>query len=89
MVVIQNSSTQVLNHTDLTRDQILALPRLGSYRNEWRQRLVTLYRRGPGQVVSIGETFDGVLQIICSETDEDHCYALAAWAEGNFQYTSK
>jgi hypothetical protein len=78
---------EVINRTgstgaELSENAVRTLPKLGSYRNEWRQRHVTLYRESDGVVISIGEWFDGSCKLICREMDNDHCYALAAWEAG-------
>lgn len=78
----------VYNRTSLSEKQIAELPLLGCYKNEWRQRIVSLFRLAPGQVISIGETFKGD-KIICQETDQDHKYALSAWENGNFNYRAR
>jgi hypothetical protein len=73
---------KVINNTKLDLAILADLPKLGTYRNEWRQRMVTLYRLAPGRVVSYGLAFDASLVIICDESDELHAGALAAFAAG-------
>lgn len=73
---------KVWNHTPY---EVASLPkmfdRLGSYRNVWRARTVTLYRVGPGQLVSVGACDDGDV-VVAVEPDEYHARALDAFKYG-------
>jgi hypothetical protein len=77
------------NTTGIELEQILRMPLLGTYRNEWRMRTVSLYRESPGYVISIGESFDDSMVVVARETDLDHCRALDAFAHGNFRYVAR
>lgn len=87
--VVGKPEAELHNHTGMTIDAINALPLLGTYRNEWRNRSVSLYRLADGEVISVGTTFDGSMIVIAKETDADHAPALAAWALGNRSYVAK
>lgn len=69
------------NNTSLTVEEIERLPILGTYRNEWRQRNVTLRRLSEGQVISTGLRANGEV-VIAQEPDADHFRALDAFAYG-------
>jgi hypothetical protein len=73
---------KIINNTKLDLAILADLPKLGTYRNEWRQRDVTLYRLCPGRLVSYGLFWDGTTCVICEESDELHAGALAAFAAG-------
>jgi hypothetical protein len=76
------------NNTDLTLEQIKALPLLGVYRNNWRQRDVVLYRFAADRVISVGTSFDRGVRVIALESDADHFRALDAFAYGR-QYVAE
>lgn len=79
---------KVINHTSYTEEQIFHMPMLGSYRNEWRQRDVALYRLRPGMLISVGTFWDQSTTVICEEADDLHARALDAFAHGR-SYTFK
>lgn len=62
---------KINNNTELTIEQIEALPLVGICRNVWRQRDVRLYRVAEGEVISIGVSFDRAQTIIAREKDAE------------------
>ncbi len=46
---------------------------IGILRNNWRQRLVTIYEIGdePDKVLTVGDPFDGSKSIVCVENRAD------------------
>lgn len=72
----------VHNNTALALEDVIKLPFLGRYRNNWRQRYVDLYRSSPGHVIAVGTTFDNRMIVVSEETDQDHSRALSAFANG-------
>lgn len=59
------------NNTPFTEDEIRAMERIGFFKNNWRQRRVSIYQHPnyPDQVVAMGEPFDGSAPI-CTVEDK-------------------
>lgn len=75
---------KTFNHTGFTLEQIKSFQYLGRTINKWRGRTIALYQH-PGQeakVISWGRTFDGEMQVICTDDKSDWKSALDYAKEG-------
>ncbi len=56
------------NHTELSLEDIRALPIVGRIKNNWRQRDVTLYASSdPTKLFMVGVAFDSSMMVISLE----------------------
>lgn len=60
------------NNTGLTIDEVLALPLLTTFRNEWRRRYVSIFGLNETEVVTLGRSFDDDSVVVCKESREDY-----------------
>lgn len=62
------------NTTQYTLEQIKKLPVLKTFKNDWRQRYVTVYQHpdNNNMVISVGIPFNGGGATICEETKENY-----------------
>ena len=74
----QKHETRVWNHTPYELADIPAtFVKITQYRNNWRNRTITLYRISQDQLVSVGSCDDGDTVVVI-EHDSDHARALDA-----------
>lgn len=72
------------NSTPFTLDTIQTWPLLVTVKNNWRQRMVTVFPHPTDttKVVTVGKPFNGTEPIICIESREDWGACIA---KGGFQ----
>ncbi len=72
---------KICNNTDLTESQITSRQIVGVIKNNWRNRLVTLYESDdPKKLYMIGVNFDLKLKVIShEEIGLNEKYAMSEW----------
>ena len=61
---------EIINNTTFAEEQIKSHEKIGFFKNNWRQRNVSLYAHPDNDevVITIGEDYDGAKTIIVAET---------------------
>jgi hypothetical protein len=84
------SGVELHNNTKWSQPEVKKMKLLGTTINKWRGRRISLYQNPEHEdrVVSIGQTLDGSMEIICDEPKSDWQTALDYAAQGKV-YTSE
>lgn len=77
-----------INRTAFAPEAIKAMPVLFTVRNNWRNRNVSVYQHPEQQdrVLTIGESFDGLLTVIADETKADYAHEFNLFAIGKTRF---
>lgn len=75
---------KTFNNTKLTEEEIMSRKRVGIIRNNWRQRMITLYESDDAtKVYMIGIAFDNSMKVISHEdVGMNERHAMDYWNNG-------
>jgi len=77
---MEKTQIRIVNNSGMDLSAIVRdLPMVGIMRNNWRQRMVTLYQVSETEVISIGKSFDLKEIVVCREPRESFKSTLAAY----------
>lgn len=72
-IVQHVDSTKVISNWGWSLDDVMKLNVIGRQRNEWRRRNAVIYQHpnDAEKIVSVGESFDRSVIVICEESKKD------------------